>query len=257
MQAAEQLAKDYDLAPRYATWVKSNLARLWITQGNLVRASSYVQQCGINTTGIFNHDHTQDAEFTYLSEPGYIVFLRLLLAHGEYDNALMLSERLFRIAEVTKRVGRMIEVLALQALAFQGKKDAVRAMEALESALLLAQPEGYVRVFLDEGKPMAKLLFLVKSQRSGQGYASELLSALGGEAGIELTPAQLLIEPLTLRELEVLKLIEAGCSNQEIAAELVISIPTVKRHISNIYTKLGTSSRTQAVLRGKELNLFQ
>ena len=77
MQAAEQFAKDYDIAPRYAIWVKSNLARLWITQGDLVRASDFVQKCGINTTGIFNHDHTQDAEITYLSEPGYIVFLRL------------------------------------------------------------------------------------------------------------------------------------------------------------------------------------
>jgi LuxR family maltose regulon positive regulatory protein len=83
--------------------------------------------------------------------------------------------QLFRVAEATKRNGRMIEVLALQALAFHGKKDAARAVEVLERAFSLAQPEGYVRVFLDEGEPMAKLLFLAKSQRLGQGYASELL----------------------------------------------------------------------------------
>ncbi len=80
---------------------------------------------------------------------------------------------------------------------------------------------------------------------------------MGKVSGRALPPAELLIDPLTLCKLEVLKLIEAGYSNQEIAAELVISMPTVKRHISNIYTKLGTSSRTQAVSRGKELNLFQ
>jgi LuxR family maltose regulon positive regulatory protein len=104
---------------------------------------------------------------------------------------------------------------------------------------------------------MAKLLYQARSHRIGTGYAAELLSAMGNAFGSALPPTELLIEPLTLRELEVLKLIEAGCSNQEIAAELVISMPTVKRHISNIYAKLGASSRTQAVLRGKELNLFQ
>jgi LuxR family maltose regulon positive regulatory protein len=257
MRVAEQLAKNYDLAPKYAVWVKSNLARLWITLRNLERAFDFVQECGISTTGIFNHDNTQDAEINYLSEPGYLVFLRLLLAQGEYDDALMLGRRLLRMAEGTKRVGRMVEVLALQALAFHGKKDAVRATEVLERALSLAQPEGYVRVFLDEGEAMAKLLFLVKSQRLGQGYASELLSALGGVTGIEPAPAQLLIEPLTSRELEVLKLIEAGCTNQDIADRLVISIPTVKRHISNIYAKLGAKSRTQAVSLGRELRLFE
>jgi LuxR family maltose regulon positive regulatory protein len=114
-----------------------------------------------------------------------------------------------------------------------------------------------VRTFLDEGEPMAKLLYQAKTHSVGTGYAAELLATLGNASGSALPPAQLLIEPLTERELELLKLIEAGFSNQEIAAKLVISLPTVKRHISNIYTKLGASSRTQAVARGKELNLFK
>jgi LuxR family maltose regulon positive regulatory protein len=237
--------------------LKSNLARLWLAQGDLARVSNFVEKSGINTTSIFNHDNTQDGEITYLYESGYLVFLRLLLVHGEYDDVIMLSQRLYRMAEVTKRIGRMIEVLALQALAFHGKKDARRAIEVLERALSLAQPEGYVRLFLDEGEPMAKLLFLVKSQRLGQGYESELLSALSKVSGTEPTLAQSLIEPLTARELEVLKLIESGCTNQDIANKLVISIPTVKRHISNIYAKLGAKSRTQAVSLGRELRLFE
>lgn len=252
MQAAAQLANGYDLAPRYSVWVKSALAHLSINQGNLEKASHLIQETGI-TIGHF----IADAEIAYLDEPIYLAFLRLLLAQGEFDTALALSHSLLRKVEAAKRTGRMIEVLALQALALQGKKDLDQALAVLERAILLAQPEGYIRTFLDEGEPMAKLLYQVKAHRMGTGYAAGLLSAMGFASGRALPPAELLIEPLTSRELEVLKLIEAGCSNQEIAAELVISLPTVKRHISNIYTKLGTNSRTQAVSRGKELNLFQ
>ena len=103
---------------------------------------------------------------------------------------------------------------------------------------------------------MAKLLYQAKAHQPGTGYAAELLAALGGANDRKLPPAQLLIEPLSPRELEVLTLIETGHSNQAIAARLVISITTVKRHISNIYAKLGVTSRTQAVARARELRLF-
>jgi LuxR family maltose regulon positive regulatory protein len=186
-----------------------------------------------------------------------MILLRLLLAQGDHDAALALSERLLKPAEATNRMGRVIETLVLQALAFQGKKDMAQALAVLEKALSLAEPEGYVRTFLDEGEPMAKLLYQAKSHRMGIGYAAELLSAMGKASGTAQPPAQLLIEPLSLRELQVLKLIEAGRSNQEIAAKLVISIPTVKRHISNIYAKLDVESRTQAISRGRELRLFE
>jgi LuxR family maltose regulon positive regulatory protein len=104
---------------------------------------------------------------------------------------------------------------------------------------------------------MAKLLYQAKSRQIGAGYPAELLAAMDRAPGAARPPAQHLIEPLTLRELEVLKLIEAGCSNQDIATRLVISIPTAKRHISNIYAKLGVTNRTQAVSRGRELRLFE
>jgi LuxR family maltose regulon positive regulatory protein len=252
MQAAEQLVNGFDLAPKYSVWVKSALARLFIVQGNLEKASRLIQQSGIDM-GSMNGD----AEISYLQEPIVLVLVRLLMAKGEYNAAIALSQRLLQKAEAQKRIGRVIEVLVLQALAFQGKRDMNQAMANLERALALAQSEGYCRVFLDEGEPMAKLLFQAKAHRIGLGYASELLSALGEVFRTELPPAQLLIEPLTLRELEVLKLIEAGYSNQDIADELVISMPTVKRHISNIYAKLGVESRTQAVSLGKELRLFE
>jgi LuxR family maltose regulon positive regulatory protein len=247
MRAAEQLASEYPLSPRQSIWVKSSLARLWLAQGNLERSSHLIQQSSI----------TIDDDIPYLREPEYLTLLRVLLAQGDHDAALALSERLLEPAEAAHRMGQVIEILVLQALAYQGKKELSQALTALERALSLAQPEGYVRAFLDEGEPMAKLLYQAKSHRMGIGYAAELLSAMGEASGTAQPPAQLLIEPLSLRELQVLRLIEAGYSNQQIAAKLVISIPTVKRHISNIYAKLGVESRTQAISRGRELELFE
>jgi LuxR family maltose regulon positive regulatory protein len=247
MHIAGNLANEHHLLPRYSIWVKCALARLWIAQGDLEKASHFIQESGVTTND----------EIPYLREPEYLVLLRLLLAQGDYDAALTLSERLLQKAEVTNRMGRIIEVLVLQALAFQGKKDIARALAILERAGSLAQPERYVRVFLDEGEPMAKLLYQARTHRIGTGFLAELLSAISRSSGTTQSPIQLLIEPLSTRELEVLKLIESGYSNPEIAAKLVISIKTVKRHISNIYTKLGVESRTHAVSLGRELGLVK
>ena len=154
-------------------------------------------------------------------------------------------------------MGLVIELQILQALAFQATKDTDRALVALERALSLAQPEGFVRLFLDEGEAMTRLLCLVKSRQAATGYATELLAMVDKISDITKPSMQLLIEPLTRRELEVFRLIEAGCSNLEISKQLVLSITTVKRHISNIYGKLGVKSRTQAIVIGKELKLFE
>jgi ATP/maltotriose-dependent transcriptional regulator MalT len=247
MRAAEQLERQHRFSPRQSIWVKSALARLWLAQGNLERPTHLVQQSGI----------TPDDEISYLCEPEHLILLRLLLAQGDYDAALPLSERLLQKAGDAGRVGRVIEILVLQALALQAKRDLPHALATLDRAISLAQPEGYVRTFLDEGAPMVKLLYQAQVHRAGAGYASELLSAVGQATRTTPPPAQLLVEPLSAREVEVLKLIEAGHSNQEIAARLVISMPTVKRHISNIYAKLGAKSRTQAVSLGRELRLFE
>ncbi len=247
MRAAEQLERQHRFSPRQSIGVKSALARLWLAQGDLERPAYLVQQSGI----------APGDKIPYLREPEYLILLRLLLAQGDYDAALSLSERLLQKAEAAGRVGQVIEILILQALAFQGKRDMPRALATLDRAILLAQPEGYVRTFLDEGEPMTKLLYQAQAHRIGAGYASELLSAVGQATSTTPPPIQLLVEPLSMRELEVLKLIEAGHSNQEIAARLVISMPTVKRHISNIYAKLGAKNRTQAVSLGRELRLFE
>jgi LuxR family maltose regulon positive regulatory protein len=214
--------------------------RLWIAQENLEKASNIVQESGITV-----HD-----EIPYLREPEFLALLRLLLAQGNYDAALVLSKRLLQKAEAGKRFGRVIEILVLP-LIFDGKKWCIWLLEGL----LLGRR--YIRTFIDEGEPMTRLLHLARSRHIETKYTTDLLSAIEKTAGIAQPPPKLLIEPLTSREIEVLKLIEAGCSNQEIAEKLFISFTTVKRHISNIYTKLDAKSRTQAIAIGKELKLFE
>jgi len=247
MNIAEKLTKEHHFAFKYTVWVKCALVRLWIAQGNLEKASQIVQESGI----------TINDEIPYLREPEFLALLHLLLAQGNYDAAMVLSKRLLQKAEDGKRIGRVIEVLVLQALIFQGRKETEQALAVLKRALSLAKTERYTRTFVDEGEPMARLLHLARSRQVETEYATHLLSVIEKAAGKMQPPSQLLIKPLTMREIEVLRLIEAGCSNHDIAGKLVISIPTVKRHISNIYAKLGAESRTQAVAIGKELKIFE
>ncbi len=159
-------------------------------------------------------------------------------------------------AEAAGRNSRVIELLVLQALAFQGEGKTDEALACLGQALELGRPEHYVRSFLDEGEGLVKLLYLAKTRDIEGTYAGELLG-LAREANKAQLPAQkLLPEPLTTREIEVLKLIDHGCSNQDIAGQLYISLATVKRHISNIYAKLDARGRTQALSRSRELGLL-
>ncbi len=246
MNIAEKLTKEHHFAFKYIVRIKCALVCLWIAQGNLEKASHIVHESGI----------TINDEIPYLREPEFLALLHLLLAQGNYDAAMLLSKRLLQKAEAGKRSRRVIEVLVLQALIFQGRKETEQALVVLKRALSLAKPERYTRTFVDEGEPMARLLHLARSRQIETEYVTDLLSVIEKAAGKTQPLSQLLIKPLTLREIEVLRLIEAGCSNQDIADQLFISIPTVKRHISNIYGKLGVESRTQALAIGKELKIF-
>jgi ATP/maltotriose-dependent transcriptional regulator MalT len=187
---------------------------------------------------------------------------RLLLAQGRPDEALGLLEELREAAEEAGRTDDLIEILALQALALWAKNNKERAVGTLTQALALAEPEGYVRTFVDEGAAMGDLLSATVGarQRSGASrvsteYLAKLLAALPDEKATAKADERL-PEPLSGRELEVLALMAAGESNGEIAARLFISTTTVKTHINNLYRKLGTSSRTRAVARARELGLI-
>jgi LuxR family transcriptional regulator, maltose regulon positive regulatory protein len=246
MREAELLIAEHPHSPIWSIQVRYDLTRVWLAQGNLERPSETIQKRGLKI----------ENEIPYQRVSEYVLLLRVFLARGDYADAILLSNRLLQQAETTGQMRMVIEVLILQALALQGKKEIEPALAALERALTLAQAEGYVRMFLDEGEAMTRLLCQAQSRQVGGGYAAELLSRIGKASGMTQPSMQLLSVPLTVREVEVLKLIETGCSNQDIADQLVISMPTVKRHISNIYAKLGVESRTQAVAIGKELRIF-
>jgi len=247
VREAERLIGEYPPSSFFYTQMEYILARTWLALGDLERPYQHVQKKGIKIKD----------EISFRQGFEYELLLRVLIARGEFEAAILLSNRLVQHAETTGHIRFLIEVLILQALALQGKKEGAKALAALERALALAQPEGYVRSFLDEGEAMTRLLCQAQAHQVGSGYAGVLLSKLDKTPGMTQPSMQLLAEPLTRREVEVLKLIQAGCSNQDIAGQLVISLPTVKRHISNIYTKLGVESRTQAVAIGKELKIFE
>jgi LuxR family maltose regulon positive regulatory protein len=206
-----------------------------------------------------------DCRTSYLRELTHLARVRELMVgaqaalpnrKGSLRNALELLQRMREAAMAAGRIANTIEILVLQALAFQMEGDADQALSALEQALSLAELEGYVRTFVDEGEPMAHLLRRALTQGIAPSYVGRLLAAFGESVPATLPAAQALIEPLTERELEVLRLIAAGLSNREIAQGLVVALSTVKSHINHIYGKLEAKSRVQAVAKAQALDLL-
>jgi LuxR family transcriptional regulator, maltose regulon positive regulatory protein len=237
-------------------------ARLLLAFGETDEVQAWIAERGVRETDVPS----------YPREREYLVLARLLLARGNAERALSLLGQLHASAVSQGRFGSVIEVRVLQALAFEAASRTACAFEALADALALAEPEGYVRVFADEGPAVAALLrWLVASAQRDQSptpdtatleYARLLLttapleSADAGLSGIRTASGNVLIEPLTARESEVLLLLAEGKSNREIADRLVVTLDTVKKHLTRIFGKLGAVSRTQAVARARELGLL-
>ncbi len=228
--------------------------RLWIACGELERAKHWVENLDLR--------ERQGTPFAHERED--VAHIRVLLATNQSNLALPRLEAVLQRATVGQRWGHVIEIRLLQALAHQMCDEEMLALDSLLEAVRLAEPDGYIRSFIDEGSAMESLLYQLRRRNRKHGptpYLDTLLAAFQQETK---TPAQIggpakayqLPEPLSERELEVLQLLVSGASNQEIAQELVIAVDTVKRHVSHIFSKLGVHNRMQAVLQARELGLL-
>ena len=180
---------------------------------------------------------------------------RVHLAEGDSASALAILERLRQQAK--DQPDERLKVAVLQAIAYQANGELDKALQALRDALMLAEPDGFMRIFLDEGPVMAQLLSDAMAQGMMPGYVSKLLAVFEAEKQeSDLPLPQALIDPLSERELEVLALVAAGLKNKEIAEQLFISLNTVLYHIKNIYDKLGVRKRTLAIIKARELDLL-
>ena len=243
-------------------------AQLDLAQGNLAQAERWSEEVGIDASDEPAYEHEID----------YLILARLRIAQHRTREAVRLLDRLLAADEEAGRTGNTISVIALQALAYWQLDNVEQAVSVLSRLLVLTEPEGYVRVFVDEGPPMQALLTTwLSSSAQQQGsmetrpsaaYVLKLLTAFPSteihpvrsgedtrreEAGSSHSP---LLEPLTTREQDVLELLAAGLSNAEIAARLIVTVGTVKTHIKGIYSKLGVHSRTQAIVRAREIGLL-
>jgi LuxR family maltose regulon positive regulatory protein len=254
IQSVENTAGECNIPHLALLQLSAWQVRIWLVQGKLDAASQWVEE----------HELDPEEEPTYLNEMEYIVFARILIAQERFEESDRLLQRLLESAESGGRVTRVIEILILQALAAQTSDDTDQAMSTIEQALTVAEPGGFIRIFVDEGIPMKRLL----SESAARGiipkYIDRLLAAFNDEVQRSrgensapcFPPSQPLVEPLTLRELEVLGLIAEGLSNPEIGDRLFIALDTVKGHNSNIYGKLGVVNRTRAIIKAKALNIL-
>jgi LuxR family transcriptional regulator, maltose regulon positive regulatory protein len=267
LDKAEQIA--VQLGHRRATeQARAFRAQMELAQGKLAQAERWSEEAGVEVND----------EPVYERETDYLMLARLRLAQHRAVEAVGLLERLLAADEAAGRTGNTIAVLVLQALANFQAGNAEQAMRVLGRVLALAEPEGYVRVFVDEGPPMQALLaaWLASSARhhdargtsASVAYVQKLLAAFpsteaqhdrNGEDMVRRRAAPSrspLLEPLTAREQDVLELLAEGLSNAEIAARLVVTVGTVKTYIKGIYGKLAVHSRTQAILRAREIGLL-
>ena len=226
--------------------------RYQLAKGDLAEAVRLVQESGTRSEDPLSFQREQD----------HISLSRVLLVQGRHDEAASLLERLAEAAQSGGRFGRLIEILNLQAIALNALGKISEALKALIHSLELAEPEGYIRIFIDLQEPMAQLLRMVIQKGIHPKYIRELLAAFPAFAAEGATPIDAqksnlaLVEPLSRREIEVLQLIASGLANKEIAQRLCISLRTVKFHMTSIYSKLEVSGRAPAIVKARELGLL-
>jgi LuxR family maltose regulon positive regulatory protein len=234
-------------------------ASVWVKQEKLAEALGWIRERGLS----------DNDELSYMREFEHLTLARVLIAQytssgedGAIHEAVGLLERLLQAAQEGGRMGSVIQILVLQTIAYEAQDDTSSALLSLERALALAEPEGYGRIFVDEGSLMARVLYEAISRGIAPDYVRRLLAAFPAGEGEQTAlsksqaPGFDLIEPLSEREIEVLQLISEGLTNPEIASRLFLALNTVKVHTRNINGKLGVHNRTLAVTKGRALGIL-
>jgi len=253
-----QLAERRHFAAYLMTQEAAVRARLELAQGNVAAAIHWADTSGLSV---------EDEDLPYSREGEYLALARVRIEQACDDpttpflqDVLHLLDRLLQDAEAKARLDSVLQILVLRALALESQADQPSALSTLERALVLAAPEGYLRLFVDEGEPMLALLRQAYTRGIVSDYVATLLVAFGEQQALDLPPPSPhtgpLAEPLTEREREVLRLLLEGASNREIARRLVLSENTVKRHVYNLCGKLRVQSRAQAIVRARTLNFL-
>jgi LuxR family transcriptional regulator, maltose regulon positive regulatory protein len=235
-------------------------ARLQLRQMHTEQAAYWVGTCGLNL---------RDDPMPYAHQVEYLTLARVLISQGEFEGVENMLERLLQVAEPDQRTGDVIEIIIQQALLSSASGNKNQAVQLLERALDLAEPEGFIRIFIDEGDHMRHLLLELQSNlRQNNGtlidrslhrliaYTDKLLAAFSGPSPVKKSSPETLFEPLSERELDILRLIATGRTNQEIAEILVIAVSTVKSHINHLYGKVGAHNRVQVIAAAHELGLL-
>jgi LuxR family maltose regulon positive regulatory protein len=253
-EKAERMVRDIpDLESD--TKIKTMSSRVWllIAQNKLSEAASYVQERGLSA----------DSEINYFAEFRHIIFARVLIYKGressaaqELSDAHSILAKILELAKPAGYINQTIEALTLQALAYEAQGKHEKALNSLEEALTLAAPEGYIRTFVDEGELMRDLLRLAFTQNISKDYVSKLLGAFEPHKFKEKLTSQPLVEPLTERELEVLRRLSSELSGPEIALELSISLNTLRTHTKSVFSKLNVNNRRAAVRVAQELSIL-
>jgi len=252
IQAMENIVRDYDMHRSISLQISAWQARIGLEENELEAASQWVEELCSNANG----------RLPFLSEIECIVLARTLIAQESVGEATELLRQLLVTAEAGEHTSRVIKILILQGLTLQAGGDTDQAITALEKALTLAKPGGFVRTFVDEGPAMARLLYEALSRGIAPDYVRRLLAAFPVAQPEKADPARTrvpkseMIEPLSERELEVLALFAEGLTSRETASRLFLAPNTVKAHSSNIYGKLGVHSRTQAIAKARALGLL-
>jgi LuxR family maltose regulon positive regulatory protein len=263
LRKADRIAHNPHIESRWKVRIEAWRARLYVAQDDVKAAVRWAQERELSAEDELGYSLENELE--------HMTLARLLIAQGKHEEALRLLERLLGDAEAGGRGWSVIALLTLKALALRTQRDEPGSLAALRRALTLAEPEGYVRTFADEGAPMMDMLrrLLRVQSREPPGaeskvspkYVGKLLEAFRASVTASARassrgPAGLFLEHITERELDVLRLLDSELSNREIAERLFVSLDTVKSHTKHIYAKLGVRARHQAVGRAKELGLL-